>query len=141
MPELPFARPVAYILVSHTPDPRTGEPRMRTRLEWGIVNNEFRANIMAKSPWRIGGIIGHFENMDQAKGFVTEWRGGQNGPPTRGPSQRMSAGIALAAAYGVECWIDFPQVFGLRLVHHGVSLMNGSVMAYDLTQALGQVNA
>lgn len=137
----PCARPVAYLLVRTIDAEHAAGPRMRTKLGCAIINNETVSRITENELWHLGGIIGHFDTMEQAQGFVSLWKGGVDGKSARGPMPRMSAGIALAQQLGVETWIDFARLVAMDLRHFRVHIRDRHIIAYDLTAGLLPVNA
>lgn len=138
---LPVAKPVAYLLVRRIVDPKSEQTRLRTKLGCGIVNNESVSRITEKHKWRICGIIGQFDTLEQARGFLKRWHGGPGTPARRGPVMRLAKGMALAEVFALTCWFDFTRLLGKPLVGFGVRIFNNTLIAYDLTQALELVNA
>lgn len=114
---------------------------MRTKLGCAVINNETVGRITENSQWHLGGIIGHFETMQQAENFVALWKEGVDGKSARGPMPRMSAGIALAERVGVETWIDFSRLASVDLQYFRVQIANKHIIAYDLTASFEPVNA
>lgn len=136
----PTAKPVAYMLVRSIEDDRSKTPRMRTKLGCGIVNYDTVRQVTEGERWHLGGIIGHFDTMAQAEGFVEFWKNG-NERASRGPVPRITMGLALADILGVESWIDCKHFVAVNLQHFRVCLVDHHIVAYDLTDKFEPVKA